>query len=179
MPDCTDRRSDRRSDRRPDRSRDPRVPSRRRRGCVAAVAASLIGLSLAGCDQGTSDRDVKLLGVTEAQQLVANPTGLFRGGNGEGVWVDPRSRADFADGHIPGAISMPFQEARDRYREVRGYSAVVVYGADYGDPKAVAMSKRLIELGVDNVRVMDGGLEAWRNAGFSLEQGMPEPTPEP
>ena len=87
--------------------------------------------------------------------------------------IDPRSVSDYENGHIPGAVNLPFQNVARDYKPLLEYDSIIIYGDTYNDPKAKAMSKRLIELGCDDVKTLRGGLEAWRAAGFELETGAP------
>jgi 3-mercaptopyruvate sulfurtransferase SseA len=82
-------------------------------------------------------------------------------------------------GHIPGAVSFPsawltsvdapeIRRILDEKRLVPGRE-VVVYGIDVEDAGAVAA--RLVELGIDNVRVYADGFAAWAaDASLPLER---------
>ena len=48
---------------------------------------------------------------------------------------------------------------------------VIVYGQTYNDPLAEAMSKSLMEYGLDDIQTLKGGLEAWTRAGLPLTKG--------
>ena len=45
-----------------------------------------------------------------------------------------------------------------------------MYAQDAGSRHHRAMAKRLIEAGYGNVYVFDGGVQAWTDAGFALEE---------
>ncbi len=140
---------------------------RRAGSAVAVIAATL---AVIGCTNTTSDRDLVLVNPIEAQELVQGQAKLLGlGGTTAGTYVDPRSERDFRLGHIPGAISLPFQHLTDNKSTLDGYDVLIVYGDDYNDPKANAMSKRLLELGFSDVRTLRGGLRAWTSAGYALD----------
>ena len=140
---------------------------RRAGSAVAVIAASLAVLS---CTIKTSDRDLVLVNPIDAQELVQGQAKLLGlGGTTTGTYVDPRSERDFRLGHIPGAISLPFQDLTNNKSKLDDYDVLIVYGDDYNDPKANAMSKRLLELGFSDVRTLRGGLRAWTSAGFALD----------
>ena len=140
----------------------------RRAGTAAAgIAATLAVIS---CTTKTSDRDLVLVNPIDAQELVQGQAKLLGlGGTTVGTYVDPRSERDFRLGHIPGAISLPFQHLADNKRKLNGYDVLIVYGDDYNDPKANAMSNRLLQLGFADVRTLRGGLRAWTSAGYALD----------
>ncbi|MEE9129024.1 MAG: rhodanese-like domain-containing protein [Phycisphaerales bacterium] len=140
---------------------------------VAVIAATLAVLS---CTNKTSDRDLVLVNPIDAQELVQGQAKLLGlGGTTTGTYVDPRRERDFRLGHIPGAISLPFQHLADNKSRLNGYDVLIVYGDDYNDPKANAMSKRLLELGFSDVRTLRGGLRAWTLAGYALDTASEDP----
>ncbi len=146
---------------------------RRAGTAVAVIAATLAVIS---CTNTTSDRDLVLVNPIDAQELVQGQAKLLGlGGTTVGTYVDPRSERDFRLGHIPGAISLPFQHLADNKSTLDGYDVLIVYGDDYNDPKANAMSKRLLELGFSDVRTLRGGLRAWTLAGFALDTASDDP----
>ena len=120
-----------------------------------------------------SDRDLVMIDSTTAANLTADREKLF-GLGGSGVWVDPRSDRAYRQGHIAGAIHLPFQDVQSRHHILKGHDILVVYGDDYHDPKAEGMSKKLLELGFKAVRTLRGGLRAWIAAGNDLETGQPQ-----
>ncbi len=139
---------------------------------VAALAGSFLWVPSGCSSRRTSNRDLVLVNPDEASALVSGQKGLLGlGGRGSAAWVDPRSEADFLDGHIPGAINLPFQDVTAGHHLLESYDTLVVYGDDFADPKAQGMSKRLLELGFKDVRTLRGGLLAWFAAGKTLEVG--------
>jgi rhodanese-related sulfurtransferase len=88
-----------------------------------------------------------------------------------GAWVDPRGERAYREGHIAGAINLPFQDVASRHEELKGYEILIVYGNTYRDPIAEAMSKRLMELKFKDVRTLRGGLRAWTDADLELVTG--------
>jgi 3-mercaptopyruvate sulfurtransferase SseA len=151
-----------------------------RRGAARArirtlLAALIAAAALAGTGCGEkkfSDRDLVLVDTETALEAVGTRKKLLGiAGEKTGAWVDPRSERAFREGHIPGAISLPFQYVTVRRSTLEGYDVLIVYGDGYKDPVASGMSKRLMELGFKDVRTLRGGLVAWENAGFELETG--------
>lgn len=140
----------------------------RRRALVVAGGGLLAGV-LAGCgNKRTSDRDLVLVGAPDAEALASGRRrGL--GGRRRTLVVDPRTPLEFADGHVPGAVNVPFERLRTRSDELRGYDVLLVCGETYGDPIALAASKTLIDLGFGDVRTIEGGMRAWKAEGFPVE----------
>ncbi|MHC4102936.1 MAG: rhodanese-like domain-containing protein [Planctomycetota bacterium] len=149
------------------------MPIRRGLTAVAVILATVTVGSMIGCmERKTSDRDLVLIDTTEATTLVEGRKKLLGlAGATSGAWVDPRGERAYREGHIPGAINLPFQYIATRHQELKGYDVLIVYGNGYKDPIAEAMSKRLMELKHKDVRTLRGGLRAWTEAGLELETG--------
>jgi rhodanese-related sulfurtransferase len=133
---------------------------------------AVLSFMLLGCATSrTTDSSLQMIDVEQANGLIAGKSGfLGLTGPSTGTWVDPRTEAQFASGHIPGAINLPYASVRaDHERLLKGIPLIIVYGSDYNDPVAIGMSKTLMELGHDDVRTLRGGLREWTAAGYELE----------
>lgn len=145
-------------------------------GSIATLAFALVlGLPIPGCGRGsTSDSNLTLVSTAEAEKLLQGKRNLLgMGGERNGRWVDPRPEADYRAGHIPGAINLPYERVTLEHRKLREYDLLIVYGSDYNDTRAKAMSKRLIELGHKNVHTLLGGLRAWQADDNPIEISTP------
>ena len=136
------------------------------------TALSLLCLILCagfGCSH-KNDKDLVMISLEDGQRLVAGEKSLL-GGTKAAVWVDARTRVDYDAGHSPGAISLPFERVTPDHYLIENEPTVIVYGADYNDSRAKAMSKRLLFelLEGHDIRTLDGGIRAWTAAGNELE----------
>ena len=111
---------------------------------------------------------------------------------------DPHGRAHYLDGHIPGAVYVdldselsapasvaagrhPLPAAGDLERcarrwGIRSRSAVVLYD-DVGNLSAARAWWLLRWGGIEDVRLLDGALGAWRAIGGAIETGEVSPDP--
>lgn len=111
---------------------------------------------------------------------------------------EPDGRAAYLEGHIPGAVYVsldddlsdhtisgrgrhPLPSGRNlegaaRKWGIRHDTPVVVYD-DWNRAGSARAWWVLTAAGLDNVRILDGGLAAWRSAGESLETGPVDPVP--
>ncbi|OBF10429.1 sulfurtransferase [Mycobacterium sp. 852002-10029_SCH5224772] len=109
---------------------------------------------------------------------------------------EPDGRAAYLKGHIPGAVYVSLDEdlsdhsmsgrgrhplpsgrgieAAARKWGVRQDAPVVAYD-DWNRAGSARAWWVLTAAGLDNVRILDGGLGAWRSAGYGLESGPVEP----
>jgi len=135
---------------------------------VAATLALLTNvLRSEGIDWGGRDperfrhADVEFLSVDAAAPLHSVATTLF---------LDARSAAEFAAGHVFGAVSLPADAADSTYEELRDFLAadmdLVVYAGD--TMSAVSVAKYLNERGL-HARVLEGGWEAWQDERLPVE----------
>lgn len=87
------------------------------------------------------------------------------------VLIDVRSTELFAAGHVPGSVSLPHRRINERSLSVYPEDTLfVVYCAGphcNGADKAAARLARLSR----PVKKMIGGIEGWRDEGFTLETG--------
>ena len=111
---------------------------------------------------------------------------------------EPDGRAAYLQGHLPGAVYVSLEdelsdhtiagrgrhplpsgrnlEAAARRWGIRQDVLVVVYD-DWNRAGSARAWWVLTAAGLENVRILDGGLSAWRSAGHSLETGPVNPQP--
>jgi len=148
------------------------------RACSGTILGlvALLGAGTGGCNQSTTDKDIKSVSVAEVRRWL---TEAETGGKGKlVVLVDPRPVRDYQAAHIPGARNVLLSNLPPGGRIDRGLAAfdnIVVYGEDPGSATARGMTKRLIGNGYDGVRWMPGGLQEWVDLGGEVEgAGKPE-----
>ena len=92
--------------------------------------------------------------------------------------IDARDPYEYAEGHIPGAINIPYDRLPEYLdmlsSEVPMDGDVVVYcrgpECDFSDQLATELKI----LGYQNVRVFTGGWEQWTAAGYPVEGMVPK-----
>ncbi|HEY3502050.1 MAG TPA: metalloregulator ArsR/SmtB family transcription factor [Actinocatenispora sp.] len=90
--------------------------------------------------------------------------------SGETVLIDVRPPEEFARGHLPGAVSMPLAELRDRIAELPADADVVAYcEGPYCFASAHAVTY-FAEAG-RSIQRIDGGLATWVRRGGDLVRG--------
>jgi rhodanese-related sulfurtransferase len=87
--------------------------------------------------------------------------------NGQIRWiVDVRTAAQWATGHLAGAVNIPFGQLPLRHHELPKGEPVLV-ACDRGEQSMLA-ARLLVDLGHQDVRTIAGGLEAWRYQSLPL-----------
>jgi rhodanese-related sulfurtransferase len=83
--------------------------------------------------------------------------------------VDVRSPQEFAAGHIPGAINVPYEEVGQRASELRGRGEVAMYCMK--GPRARLGEVAFLKAGGESVLHVEGGYSAWAAAGLPVAKG--------
>ncbi len=86
---------------------------------------------------------------------------------GEAASIDVRLPYTWAGDRILGSINLPNLSIQFRQAEVPADKELIFYGANTA--KAEAAAKKALELGYDKVAVIDGGFDAWLDAGMPSE----------
>ena len=87
------------------------------------------------------------------------------------VVIDVRSAAEFATGHIPGAVNIPVDEVAARISEVEAPNGVALYCMI--GPRARKGEAALLASGYESVLHIEGGLAAWKANGLPVEGPPP------
>jgi len=84
--------------------------------------------------------------------------------------LDVRTPKEFADGHVPGALNIPFESVGSRAHELTGprESPLIVY-CGHG-PRAWMAGAALRKKGFTNVSYLAGHFSGWRAAGLREER---------
>ena len=92
------------------------------------------------------------------------------GGNSRDLLIlDIREREAFESGHIPGAAHLPRGQLELRVNtELPDPTIRIVTCCEFGKISTLAAAT-LRELGFGRVAALDGGMRAWRDAGYALE----------
>lgn len=127
-------------------------------------------VSITGCEKSTTDASIHTISVAQTRALLEQRAKDQR----VVLLVDPRAPQDFESGHIPQAVNLRLKEVPSNSapdKRYTGYDTIVVYGEDPGSASASAMTKRLIGVGYDSVRLLVGGLAEWAAQGGEVVKG--------
>lgn len=92
-------------------------------------------------------------------------------GNGQApALVDVRSPAEFETVHIPGSHNIPLDRLEEAAATLAAGSRDVVVVCQSGQRSQQAQ-RQLAGAGADGVHVLDGGLQAWQEAGGQVVRG--------
>ena len=83
------------------------------------------------------------------------------------VIIDVRTPEEYASGHIPGALNIPFDQVAERITKIDAPHGVALYCMI--GPRARKGESALLAAGYEKVFHLEGGLAAWQAAGLSVE----------
>ena len=121
-----------------------------------------------------SDRDLRLLHFRAKLAAEAELMAVVRKveqGVGEFVLLDVRPAESFAEGHIPGAVSLPLAELADRAETLSRELRYVTYCWRETCQLAAHAALQLTERGFD-VRELNAGWREWTAQGFPVEAAI-------
>lgn len=79
------------------------------------------------------------------------------------VIVDVRSPEEFSEGHIPGAVNVPFWLVAFRRLDIPASAPAVIY---CGHGPRARIAQTLLRLrGLGTIDLLDGHMAAWRRSG--------------
>ena len=120
----------------------------------------------------TDVKGMKLVSPEEAKKLV----------DAGAQAIDVRKKLEFAEEHLPGAISIPYKEksakkpdfdaSKDKFKDkkVPKDKPVVIYCNGEKCWKSFKASKWLVNKGFTNVNWLRHGIPGWKKAGFATEK---------
>lgn len=92
---------------------------------------------------------------------------------GDVLFVDARSKGNFEDGHIPGAISLPVGQFNKQIESFLNQhpsdQPLVTYCSGRTCEDSHHLARLLFEAGFTNVRVFIDGFPAWEAEGYIVE----------
>ena len=128
------------------------------RARFVAIALTVLASAAAWADSGTS---------ALAESIAPSELSARREAGEAPVVIDVRTPEEFAAGHIPGAVNIPFDEVADRISEVEAPHGVALYCMV--GPRARRGETALLASGYTSVFHLEGGLAAWKAAGYPVE----------
>jgi rhodanese-related sulfurtransferase len=103
----------------------------------------------------------------EAPDISATELHARRESEAAPLVIDVRTPEEYASGHIPGAVNIPFDQVAQRISELDAPHGVTLYCMV--GPRARKGEAALLDAGYETVFHLDGGLAAWQAAGLPVE----------
>ena len=97
-------------------------------------------------------------------------------GDGESAFLDVREAGQFGEAHALLATPLAYSELETRVRAMVPRLSTPCVVIDAGDGISQRAAARLEDLGYSDVRILDGGMPAWKDAGFTVYKGVNVPS---
>lgn len=107
-----------------------------------------------------------VISLEEAKQVFFSKKGIF---------LDARPPNDYQAGHIQGARNLPI-EAFDEYfdkatRDLPQESLIITYCDGETCTQSIKLTKKLKEMGYEDVRILVNGWSLWKKHSLPLDEG--------
>jgi rhodanese-related sulfurtransferase len=135
--------------------------ARHRLVCLFAALVSAVLLGTVGCPNAAKLGDSAQITAAElAERMRTRAAPLI---------LDVRSRREYAAGHVPTALNIPYKELTGRLDElgVDKSDEVVVYCVN--GKRALLAEKVLAQAGYTGIRNLEGQMRAWHASGYPIE----------
>lgn len=91
--------------------------------------------------------------------------------------IDVRSESEYEDGHVPGSLNVPGGQAVQRTDDFVAVKNGRIVFVSNQSARAVMAAYWYGQMGFRDVKVLQGGLEAWRKNGGGVESGVSQKEP--
>lgn len=119
----------------------------------SVILISLLSLILTGCANQKTSNQVQSISVTELKKQ------LDAGIGNNAVIVDLRESVLYNNGHIPGAILIPFADFEKQYTQLDKKKRIIL--VCHTGPMGDASGQFLKTKGYEQVLNLEGGMQAW------------------
>ena len=130
---------------------------------ITGVAVAVSGLALAAA-LGTGGCSAARTGSIRPAELAER----IEAGSAPTI-LDVRTRDEYADAHIPGAINIPVDELADRLPELDAAHGDEVVVHCRSGRRAMLAEQILSEAGYTRLLDLEGHMQAWTQGGYPTE----------
>jgi rhodanese-related sulfurtransferase len=85
--------------------------------------------------------------------------------------IDVRTGGEFETAHIPGSYNVPLDTLGEHREEIRRHVSETVVLVCQSGNRASQAERKLAEIGMSNVHVLEGGIAAWQAGGGPVNRG--------
>jgi len=131
----------------------------------------VLTVALVACGGGetaVSEPETTTIDVTTLGPTIDVATVQALQGRDDVVFIDVREQWEYNEGHIPNITLIPMGEIEARLSEIPTDKEVIL--TCRSGNRSGQVTDFLRQKGFDNVHNMEGGIIAWQNAGYTVEQ---------
>ena len=90
--------------------------------------------------------------------------------------IDVRTTGEFAKAHLLFAVSVPLDKLELVFDQLVPRLGTPIVFCDEGSGLADQAAERLLPFGYNNLEILQGGIQAWREAGYEIFSGINVPS---
>jgi rhodanese-related sulfurtransferase len=139
-------------------------------GIVAGLALAAAGFALKSYTPATTYESVS---AEPSFRRVSAGEVKAQFDRGDVTLIDVREADQFADSHIPGALQIPLARIEGEIPYLPKGKPIVTYCTCPAEESSGEAVQILRNGGITGAAALQGGLAAWRKAGYPVESGMP------
>jgi hydroxyacylglutathione hydrolase len=130
------------------------------------LSAILTAFVLTGIVYAATQADVPRISIEELKAMLDSGTPV--------TIIDAQPESIYAEGHIKGAISLPWKsqlDLEDVWTLPNDIPIVTYCDCGPGESDSADIAAQLIEMGFDDVKVLkDPAVRGWKEAGYPIEK---------
>ncbi|MEI8167020.1 MAG: rhodanese-like domain-containing protein [Chloroflexales bacterium] len=104
-----------------------------------------------------------------AVEQIGLATAKARFDAGTAIFIDVRAGSEYTSGHIPGALTITTNELESKLKSLPDGAVIIAYGSTERPDSGQRGAQIFMELGYPKVIALEGGFQAWRDAGHPVE----------
>ena len=129
---------------------------------VALILAFAFASGLAACKDAASRAEPQTVPATDLLEVI--------GTDAAPLILDVRSAAEYAEGHVPGAVNIPHDQMKTRVEEIRTHQDQDVVLYCRSGRRSVIAAQTLAAEGFTRLRLLEGDMPGWEGAGYPVER---------
>lgn len=114
-------------------------------------------------EENYDDSDIPKISSKELKDLINSGEEI--------VILDVQNTEDYVQATIPTAISIPLTEIDQRYEELPKNKKIIAVDAGGNCQECSRAVEILMDYGYTDIKKLDGGVNAWANAGYPVSNG--------
>jgi len=91
--------------------------------------------------------------------------------NNDFTLINVLTQESYQKEHMPGSITIPYQEIVKNSDELDKYDEIIVYCSDIFCDASPTTAKKLEKLGFKKIKDFEGDMEEWKEKDYPIEKG--------
>lgn len=133
-------------------------------GCLSLCVMALLASPAMAQDEPVATDKYPRITVEDLKKLIDT------GQTSDIVIVDNQPAETFGDGHIPGAVNLPWTDQIEGVVKLPRNKTLVMYCPCLAEEDAIDMANKLSVMGYRNFKLLKGGWFRWEELKYPIEK---------